>query len=117
MKEITSKKVRGNNADFSTIEITSKKVRGNNVDFSTIEILLKEVRGNDMDFSISEITSKKYLEMTWKFVEICSSTYPRNIHVESTSIRCGVPVGTLEVSSKVAVENVKYIFNIDILVN
>ena len=79
MKEITSKKVRGNNADFSTIEITSKKVRGNNVDFSTIEISLKKVRGN-------EITSKKYLEMTWKFVEIWSSTYPRNIHVESQKI-------------------------------
>ena len=110
MKEITSKKVRGNNAHFSTIEITSKKVRGNNVDFSTIEISLKKVRGN-------EITSKKYLEMTWKFVEIWSSTYPRNIHVKSTSIWCGVPVGNLEVSLKVAVENVKYIFNIDILVN
>ena len=31
--------------------------------------------------------------MTWKFVEIQSSTYPSNIQVESTSIRCGVPVG------------------------
>ena len=28
--------------------------------------------------------------MTWKFVEIWSSTYVRNIHVESTSIRRGV---------------------------
>ena len=43
---------------FSTIKITSKKVRGNNVDFSTIEITLK-----------------KYAEMTWKFVEIWSSTW------------------------------------------
>ena len=77
-------KVRGNNADFSTIEITSKKVRGNNLDFSTIEITSKKVRGNDVDFSISKITSKKYVEMTWKFVEIWSLTYPRNIHVEST---------------------------------
>ena len=60
------------------------KVRGNNADFSTIEITSKKVRGNDVDFSISKITSKKYVEMTWKFVEIWSLTYPRNIHVEST---------------------------------
>ena len=92
-KEITSKKVRGNKVDFSTIEITSKKVRGNDVDFSTIEITSKEVRGNDVDFSISETTSKKYMETTWKFVKIWSSMYRRNIHVESTSIRHGVPVG------------------------
>ena len=57
-------------------EITSKKVRGNNVDFSSIEI-----------------TSKKYAEMTWKFAEIWSLTYRRNIHVEPTSIRRGVPAG------------------------
>ena len=89
------KKVRGNKVDFSTIEITPKKVRRNDVDFWTIEIISKKVRGNDVDFSISEITSKKYMEMTWKFVEICSSTYRRNIHVESTSIPRGVPVGLL----------------------
>ena len=57
--------------------------------------LSKKVGGNDVDFSISEITSKKYVEMTWKFVEIWSSTYRRNIHVESTSIR--VPVKYLVV--------------------
>ena len=66
--------------DFSTSEITSKKVRGNHVDFSTIEI-----------------TSKKYAEMTWKFVEILSATYRRNVHVESTWIQRGVPVGMLHV--------------------
>ena len=91
--EITSIKVREINVDFSTSEITSKKVRGNNVDFSISEITSKKVRGNDVNFSISEITSKKYVEMTWRFVEICSSTYRRNIDVESTWIRCGVPVG------------------------
>ena len=65
-KEITSKKVRGNKADFSTIEITSKKVRGKNPHFSSIEITLKKstwkrrafldqqnyiekVRGNDVE--------------------------------------------------------------------
>ena len=67
--------------DFLTIEITLKKVRENDMDFSINEITSKKVRGNDMDFSISKITSKKYVEMTWKFVEIWSSTYPRNIHV------------------------------------
>ena len=91
--EITSKKVRGNHVDFSTIEITSKKVRGNHVDFSTSEITLEKVRGNHVDFSTIEITSKKYAEMTWKFVEIWSSTYRRNIHVDSMCIRRGVPVG------------------------
>ena len=33
------------------------------------------------------------MESTWKFVEIWSSTYRRNIYVECTSIRRGVPVG------------------------
>ena len=92
-RQITSKKVRGNNNDFSTIEITPIKVSGSNVDFSTIEITSKKVGGNHVDFSTSEITSKKYAEMTWKFVEIWSSTYQPNIHVESTWIRRGVPVG------------------------
>ena len=93
--EITSKKVCGNDVDFSTIKIASKKVRGNDVDFSTIKITLNKVRRNDFDFSISEITLKKYVETTWKFGEIWSSTYRRNIHVESTSIRRGVPVRRL----------------------
>ena len=90
--EITSKKVRGNNVYFSTIEVTLKKVRRIHVDFSTSEITSKKVRGIHVDFSTIEITSKKYAEMTWKFVEIWSSTYRRNIHVESTWIRRGVPV-------------------------
>ena len=93
MKEITLKKARGSKVDFWTIEITSKKVRRNNFDFLTIEITSKKARGNDVDFSISKITLKMYVEMTWKFVEIQSSTYPRNIHVESASIRRGVLVG------------------------
>ena len=63
------------------------------MDFSTIEITLKKVRENDADFSISEITSKKYVEMTWKYVEIWSSKYRHNIHIESTSIQRGVPIG------------------------
>ena len=55
--------------------------------------LHRKKRGSYVDFLISETTSKKYVEMTWKFVEIWSSTYPRNTHVESTSIRRGVAVG------------------------
>ena len=93
--EITLIKVRGNNVDFSTIEITSKKVRGNHVDFSTSEITSKKVCGNHVDFSTIEITSKRYVEMTWKFVEIWSSTYRRNIHVKWTWIRRGVRVGNM----------------------
>ena len=77
-REITSKKVRGCKVDFSTIKITSRKVRGNNVYFSTIEMMSKNVCGNDVEFSIREITLKKFMEMTWKFVEIWSSTYRRN---------------------------------------
>ena len=88
-----SKKVRGNKADFLTIQITSKKVRGSKVDFSTIEITSIKVRGTDVDFLISKITSKKYVKMTWNFVEIWSPTYRRNIHVKSTSIRRGGPAG------------------------
>ena len=87
------KKVRANKADFSTIKITSKKVSTNVAHISTGEITWKKVRGNNVDFSAIEITSKKYLEMTWKFVEIWSSTYRRNIHVEPTSISRGVSVG------------------------
>ena len=92
--KITSKKVSKNTVDISTKEITwNYMVRGNKVDFSTIEITSKKVCGNNVDFSTIEITSKKYVETMWKFVEIWSSTYRRNIHVESTSIWRGVPVG------------------------
>ena len=77
------------------MKITSKKVHGSKVDFSTIEITLTKVCGNNVDFSISEITSKKYEEITWKFVEIWSSMYRRNIRFESTSIQRGVPVGNM----------------------
>ena len=73
--KITLKKVSKNNVLIWTIEMTSKKLRGNNEDFSTIKITSKKVRGNYVDFSTIEITLKKYAEMTWKFVEIWSSTW------------------------------------------
>ena len=63
------------------------------MDFSTSEIRSKKVRGNDVDLSISKVISKKYLEMTWKFVEIWSSTYRCDIDVELTWIQRGVSVG------------------------
>ena len=83
-REITYKKVRGINVDFSnrkiitkngrakkvdflTMEITSKKVCGNDMDFLTSEITPKKVLGNDVGFLIQESTSKKYVEMTSKF--------------------------------------------------
>ena len=78
---------------FFDQRITLKKVRGNNMDFSTTKITLQKVRGNEVDFSISEVRSNKYMEMTWKFVKISSSTNLCNIDVESTWIRRGVPVG------------------------
>ena len=79
--------------DISTREIASKKVRGNDMDFSNSDIIPIKVRKSNLNFLISEITLKKYMEMTRKLVEICASTYPRNIDVESTWIRLGVPLG------------------------
>ena len=65
----------------------------------------KKVCGNNVDSLISEITSKKYMEMTQKFVKIWSSMYWRNIDVESTSIQRGVPIGVVEVLNKVVFYN------------
>ena len=99
--EITAIKVRGNNVDFSTIEITSKRVRVNNVDFSTSEITSKTVHGNDVDFSTIEITLKKYVEMTWKFVEIWSSMYRRNITSNRRGFDVMCPLGRSIISTRV----------------
>ena len=82
---------------FRPVKLHRKKVRGIHVDFSTSEIASKKVRGIHVDFSTIEITSKKHAEMTGKFVEIWSSMYQCNIHVESTWIRRGVPVGVMMV--------------------
>ena len=90
--KITSRKVSKNNVHIWTRQITLKKVYGNNVDFWTSEITSIEVRESNVDFSTIKITLKKYLEMTRKIVEIWSSMYRRNIHVELTWIWRGVPV-------------------------
>ena len=68
--------------------------------FRSSKLHWKKVCGNNVDFSTIEITSKKYSEMRWKLVEIWSSTYLRNTHIESTWIRRGVPVGKLPVQTK-----------------
>ena len=60
--------------------------------FQPVKVRQKKVRGNDVDLSTIGITSKKYAEMTSKFVKTWSLTYRRNIHIESTWIRRGVPV-------------------------
>ena len=44
-------------------------------------------------FFFNKVTSKKYVEMTWKFVEIWSSVYRLNVDVELMSIRRDVPIG------------------------
>ena len=101
-REITYKKVRGINVDFSTrkiilqngrgkkvdfltMVITSKKVCGNDMGFLTSEITLKKVRGNDVSFLTQEITSKK-----WKWRINSSKFGLRCIEVISTSNRCGL---------------------------
>ena len=62
-----SKRVSRSTVGISTREITSKKVRGNNVDLLVSKIIPKKL-GNNVDFSISEITIKK---VRGNYVEIC----------------------------------------------
>ena len=91
--EIMSNKVRRNNVVFSPIEITLNKVCRNDIDFSHIKITLTKVHWNNVHFSPTEITSTRYVEMTWKFVDIFSSMYRYYIAIKSTSIRRGVYFG------------------------
>ena len=56
----------------------------------------KKLLRNDVDFSHIEITSKMYVEMTWKFNDIFFSTYQRNIDINSTSVQCGVYIGSAQ---------------------
>ena len=66
--------------------------------FQPSKLHWKKVSRNNVDFSISEITSKKYVEMTWKFVKIWSLTYRRNIDIKSTWIRRGMSVGFIPIA-------------------
>ena len=60
-----------NGVHFLSIGISSKKsTRKQRGLFDQLNHL-KKVRGNNVDFSINKITSKKYVEMTWKCMEIC----------------------------------------------
>ena len=87
---------------YLTIKITSKKVHGNDVDFSIIKIMSKKIHRNNVDYLIREITLKRYVEMTWKFVKIWPSTDPSNIDMYSTW--CAHLVHCL-VSTSVAISN------------
>ena len=48
-REITSKKVRGNDVDFSSIEITSKKSMWKQRGFFDHRNYVEKVRGNDVE--------------------------------------------------------------------
>ena len=81
-----SKKVCQKNINFSLIEIALNKVQQKDVGFSITQITLNKVHRNGVNFSPIEITSKKYVEMTWKFVDILPLTWRQNIAIESMSI-------------------------------
>ena len=84
-REITSKKIRGNNVEISAIEITSKKntlkkrryfdhrnyVKKSKwkppAKFSTSEIIPKKVNENNVDFSTIEIASENVSGTMWIF--------------------------------------------------
>ena len=52
----------------------------------------QKLPGSDINFSNKEVTLKKYVDVMWKFFEIWSLSYRRNLHVESRWIQAGVPV-------------------------
>ena len=54
-----------------------------------------KVPKDDVNFTLIEITSKEYVEITWKFVDIFSSYYPCNIDIEWRSIWRGVSIGNV----------------------
>ena len=64
-REITSKKVRGKNADFSTIKITLKKYVEATWIFLPAKLHGKKLHENNVDFLTSDITPKTYMETTW----------------------------------------------------
>ena len=64
-----------------------KKKHGNDVDFSPIKIVLSKVHQNDLDFLLIKATSKKYVEMTRKFIDIFFQ------NIETPSRHRGVSVG------------------------
>ena len=97
--QISLKKLCTNNVDFSTTKITSKKRKWKHHGFFSQRNYTEErpwkrrgffdhrnytkkVCGKNVDLSTIEITSKKYVEMTYKFVEIRSLTYQHNIDVD-----------------------------------
>ena len=58
-----------------------------------MDFSIKHPTLNKLNNKKKKLTSKKYVEIIWKFVEIWISMYLCNIDVESTWIRHGVLVG------------------------
>ena len=67
-----------------------QKIHRKNVNDSSIEIRSKKKHWYDFDISLIEVTSKKFVEMTWIFIDIFFSTYQRNIDIKPASIRRGL---------------------------
>ena len=78
---------------FLPFEFASNKELQNDVNFSPIESTSSKERRKRVGFLYIEITSKKYVEATWKSLEILFLTHQSNIDIESTSIRRVVSVG------------------------
>lgn len=79
-------KVHWSGAYFLPPEIASNNVRQNDFNFSFIKITLKEARQYDVELSPIEFSSKKYVEMKKKFIEILFLTYWHNIDIALMSI-------------------------------
>ena len=103
-REITYKKVRGINVDFSTRKIILQNGRGKKVDFLTMVKSMWKRHGFFDQWNYAEKSTWKRheffdprnyiekVEMTYKFVQVWSSMYWGDIDVESMWIALGVPV-------------------------
>ena len=88
---ITSNRARRNDVDLLLIKITSKKASQKTL-FFVSRNYIKQSTSKQRHFLPIEIISRKYVKITWKFINIFFLTYRRNIDIESTSIRHGVSV-------------------------
>ena len=86
-------KTQQNDMELPPVKITSINVHRNGINFLPIEITSNKVRRNDVEFSRIEMTLDKFVETTWKFIDIFFSTFRCSIDIESTSIWRVVSVG------------------------
>ena len=84
---------------FSPVKITLKKVHQNDFHFSPIEITSNKASQRDAEFLSIKTKSKKFVEATWKLVDILFSMNRHNIDNESTSIQRVVSVGNSTIHS------------------